>query len=143
MFLLSLLLVCASVRAFEDSVTDYAPSVNVECPDNTNTQFVREFTASNQSLNPQEAEYVATRLNTTIVDAWKDWLGSGDQLGYNVSYFQGIFPKIGLALPGGGLRAAQWGASLQQPFVLIVLKNWCQLAWHPPQQPLIQQGTSN
>ncbi|THV07356.1 phospholipase B [Dendrothele bispora CBS 962.96] len=113
MFLLSLplLLVCAFVRAFEDSVTDYAPSVNVECPDITNTQFVREFTASNQSLNPQEAEYVATRLNTTIADAWKDWLGSGDQLGYNVSSFQGVFPKIGLALPGGGLRAAQWGAS--------------------------------
>jgi len=111
MFLLSLLLASTPVHAFLDSVTDYAPSVNVECPDITNTNFVREFSASNQSLNPQEAEYVATRLNTTIAEAWKEWLGSGEQLGYNVSSFQGFLPKIGLSLPGGGLRAAQWGAS--------------------------------
>ncbi|KAF5367448.1 hypothetical protein D9758_003652 [Tetrapyrgos nigripes] len=111
MFLLFLLLAGTSVGAFQTSVTDYAPALNVPCPDITNTEFVREFTASNQSLNPREVEYVQTRLNSTIPEAWKDWLGDGSQIGYNASSFQGLFPKVGLALPGGGLRAAQWGAA--------------------------------
>ncbi|KAE9401546.1 phospholipase B [Gymnopus androsaceus JB14] len=97
--------------AFENSITDYAPIVNIDCPDFSTTEFVREWTATNQTVNPNEQEYVDTRINTTIAAAWIDWIGDGSQIGYNASSFTGIFPKIGLAIPGGGLRAAQFGAA--------------------------------
>ncbi|KAF5389496.1 hypothetical protein D9757_004325 [Collybiopsis confluens] len=109
--LVGLLTVAAFSAAFEDSVADYAPAVNIDCPDLESTEFVREWTASNQTLNPKEAAYVETRLNTTISQAWDDWLGDSSQLGYNTSSFLGNFPKIGIAIPGGGLRAAQYGAA--------------------------------
>ncbi|KAJ7733742.1 phospholipase B [Mycena maculata] len=94
----------------QENVTDYAPSVNVECPDFSTTSLIREFTPQNQSLHPSEVEYVESRLNTTVKAAWNDWLGDGSVLGYNLSAFQDVFPKVGLAIPGGGLRAAQYGA---------------------------------
>ncbi|KAJ7262254.1 phospholipase B [Mycena haematopus] len=94
----------------QDNVTDYAPSVNVECPDFSTTSLIREFTPQNQSLHPSEVQYVNSRLNTTVQTAWNDWLGDGSHLGYNLSVFQGHFPKVGMAIPGGGLRAAQYGA---------------------------------
>lgn len=99
-----------TTNPFQDSVTDYAPSVNVQCPDLSTTQFIREFTPQNQTLHPQEAEYIKTRATTVLPDAWKAWLGDGSKLGYNLSQFEGNFPLIGLAIPGGGLRAAQYGA---------------------------------
>ncbi|KAJ6472715.1 phospholipase B [Mycena vitilis] len=95
----------------QDHVTDYAPSLNVECPDFSTTSLIREFSPQNQSLHPSETAYVDGRLNTTVRDAWNTWLGDGSGLGYNLSLFQGHFPKIGLAIPGGGLRAAQYGAA--------------------------------
>ncbi|KAF8210154.1 phospholipase B [Mycena galopus ATCC 62051] len=94
----------------QDNVTDYAPAVNVECPDFSTTSLIREFTPQNQSLHPSEVEYVNSRLNGTVAVAWNEWLGDGTQLGYNLTAFQGLFPKIGMAIPGGGLRAAQYGA---------------------------------
>lgn len=110
-FLLGLLALSATTMAFENSVTDYAPSVNIACPNLETTTFVREWTAANQTLNVGEEAYVNTRINTTIAQAWNDWLGNGSQLGYNTTSFQGNFPKIGIAIPGGGLRAAQVGAA--------------------------------
>lgn len=109
--LLGLLALFATTAAFEDSVTDYAPAVNIPCPDLSTTDFVREWTASNQTINPKEVDYVETRMDSTIAQAWIDWLGNGSQLGYNSTAFQGNFPKIGIAIPGGGLRAAQYGAA--------------------------------
>ncbi|KAJ7462207.1 phospholipase B [Mycena galericulata] len=94
----------------QENVTDYAPTVNTECPDFSTTSLIREFTPQNQSLHPSEVEYVESRLNTTVKDAWNQWLGNGSALGYNISAFQDVFPKVGLAIPGGGLRAAQYGA---------------------------------
>ncbi|KAJ7084311.1 phospholipase B [Mycena belliarum] len=94
----------------QDNVTDYAPSLNVECPDFSTTSLIREFTPQNQTLHPSEVQYVEGRLNKTVQDAWNAWLGDGSGLGYNLSAFQGHFPKVGLAIPGGGLRAAQYGA---------------------------------
>ncbi|KAJ6609839.1 phospholipase B [Mycena sp. CBHHK59/15] len=94
----------------QDSVTDYAPSTNVECPDFSTTSLIRDFTPQNQSLHPDEARYVNNRYNTTAQDAWNTWLGDGSRLSYNLSAFQGHFPKVGLAIPGGGLRAALYGA---------------------------------
>ncbi|KAJ6586847.1 phospholipase B [Mycena vulgaris] len=94
----------------QDNVTDYAPSLNVECPDFSTTSLIREFTPQNQTLHPSEVKYVDGRFNTTVQDAWNAWLGDGSRLSYNLSAFQGHFPKVGLAIPGGGLRAAQYGA---------------------------------
>ncbi|KAF7376080.1 Lysophospholipase [Mycena sanguinolenta] len=102
--------VLAQTLLSQSVVTDYAPAVNVECPDFSTTSLIREFTPQNQSLHPSEVAYVEGRLNTTVQTAWNDWLGNGTQLGYNLSAFQGFFPKIGMAIPGGGLRAAQYGA---------------------------------
>lgn len=95
----------------QDSVTDYAPSTNIQCPDLSTTSLIRVFTPQNQTLHPEEVEYINTRINTVLPDAWNAWLG-GDSArhGYNVSDFQGNFPKVGMAIPGGGLRAALYGA---------------------------------
>lgn len=95
---------------FQDSVTDYAPSTNVECPDLSTTSLIRVFTPTNQSLHPDEDDYIKTRASTVLPDAWKAWLGDGSRLSYNISAFEGAFPKVGIAIPGGGLRAAQYGA---------------------------------
>ncbi|CAK5281501.1 unnamed protein product [Mycena citricolor] len=70
----------------QDNVTDYAPSVNVQCPDFSTTNLVREFTPQNQTLHPAEIEFVNKRLNTTVQDAWYAWL-NGSALGYNISAF--------------------------------------------------------
>ncbi|KAJ7072397.1 phospholipase B [Mycena amicta] len=94
----------------QDNVTDYAPSVNVECPDLSTTSLIRQFSPQNQTLHPKESQYVDGRYNTTVQDAWNAWLGDGSALGYNTSAFRGHFPKVGIAIPGGGLRAAQYGA---------------------------------
>jgi hypothetical protein len=95
----------------QDSVTDYAPSMNVECPDLSRTSLIREFTPENQTLHPQEVEYINTRASTVLPDAWKEWLGgSNAKHGYDLTKFQTL-PKVGLAIPGGGLRAALYGAA--------------------------------
>lgn len=108
----------------QDNVTDYAPSLNVECPDFSTTSLIREFTPQNQSLHPSEVQYVEGRFNTTVQAAWNTWLGDGSALSYNLSAFQGHFPKVGLAIPGGGLRAAQFGAGcLSGASRSCVLKN--------------------
>ncbi|KAF7298251.1 Lysophospholipase [Mycena chlorophos] len=91
----------------QDNVTDYAPATNVECPDLSTSSLLREWSPQNQTLHPAETAYVDSRFNTTIQSAWNEWLNSS-ALGYNVSAFQGMFPKVGIAAPGGGLRAAQY-----------------------------------
>ncbi|KAL0581867.1 hypothetical protein V5O48_000235 [Marasmius crinis-equi] len=100
------------VSAFQSAVTDYAPLVNQPCPDLATTEFVRTWTPQNQTLNAKEDLYVSTRQNTTIPSAWKDWLGDASQIGYNFSSFNQSLPKVGIAVPGGGLRAAQVAAAI-------------------------------
>ena len=96
----------------QDSVTDYAPSTNVECPDFSTTSLIRVFTPENQTLHPDEVAYVNQRASSVLPDAWQSWLGANEAgHGYNLSAFQGKYPKIGMAIPGGGLRAALYGAS--------------------------------
>ncbi|RXW14305.1 hypothetical protein EST38_g11554 [Candolleomyces aberdarensis] len=95
----------------QTSVTDYAPFTNVDCPDFSTQPLLRTFSAENQTLHPQEVEYVNTRSQTVLPRAWADWLGDGSSLGYTLSDFQNNFPKVGIAIPGGGLRAAQYGAA--------------------------------
>ena len=132
---LSTLALTGVVYAFNGSVTDYAPLVNQPCPNITTDPLLRVFTPKNQSLHPREEEYVDTRLTTVIPDAWKDWIGDGSAIGYNLSAFVDVsgggngngngngttganattsrrFPKIGIAVSGGGYRAAQYGAGV-------------------------------
>lgn len=92
-------------------VTDYAPQTNVECPDFSTTSLVRTWTPQNQTLHPMEEDFINAR-SQAILPAWKDWLGDGSRMGYDLSALNltGLWPKTGIALPGGGLRAAQFGA---------------------------------
>ncbi|KAF8071892.1 phospholipase B [Lyophyllum atratum] len=95
----------------QDSVTDYAPNTNVECPDFSTTSLTRVFTPQNQTLHPEETEYISKRASTVLPEAWREWLGADNaRHGYNFSDFQGNFAKIGMAIPGGGMRAALYGA---------------------------------
>ncbi|KAF9478647.1 phospholipase B [Pholiota conissans] len=103
------------IAALASQVTDYAPKTNVECPDLSTAPLIRSFSPQNQTLHPAEVGYVATRRNTVIPAAWADWIGDGSSLGYNLASFNSsLFPNIGFAIPGGGLRAAQYGAAVLQ-----------------------------
>jgi lysophospholipase len=110
---LSALALAGVAYALNESITDYAPLVNQPCPNVTTDPLLRIFTPKNQSLHPGEAEYVNTRLTTVIPNEWKNWIGDGSAIGYNLSSFnRSSFPKIGIAVSGGGLRAAQYGAGV-------------------------------
>ncbi|KAI0314922.1 phospholipase B [Amylostereum chailletii] len=107
---LSLLSLALDVFAQNEGlVTDYAPATNQPCPSDP---LIRVFTPQNQSLHPREAEYVNTRLTQIIPDAWQDWVGDGSSIGYDIKAFGGNFTKIGIAVSGGGYRAAQFGAGV-------------------------------
>jgi len=122
---LSTLVLTGVVSAFNGSVADYAPLVNQPCPNITTDPLLRTFTPQNQSLHPREEEYVTTRQTTVVPDAWRDWIGDGSAIGYNLSALvdvsggngttanaTGNFPKLGIAISGGGYRAAQYGAGV-------------------------------
>lgn len=95
------------------SITDYAPLVNQPCPNVTTNPLLRVFEPNSQSLHPREEEYVNTRLATVIPKEWENWIGDGSAIGYNLSSFNSTgFPKIGIAISGGGYRAAQYGAGV-------------------------------
>jgi lysophospholipase len=101
------------IHAVQNSVTDYAPQVNVECPDFSTTSLLRTWTPQTQSLHPQEEEYINTRTQNVLPNAWKDWIGNGSRMGYDLSDLNltNAFPKIGITCPGGGLRAALFAAA--------------------------------
>lgn len=110
---LSILTLTGVVYAQSGSVTDYAPLVNQLCPDVTNDPLLRVFTAVNQTLHPSEESYVNTRLTTVIPDEWKNWVGDGSAIGYDLSSLNSSsFPKVGIAIGGSGLRGAQYGAGV-------------------------------
>ena len=110
---LSALALTGVVYALNGAVTDYAPLINQPCPDANTDPLLRVFTAVNQSLHPREQSYVNTRLTTVIPNEWKNWIGDGSAIGYNLSSFNSSsFPKIGIAVGGRGLRAAQYGAGV-------------------------------
>ncbi|KAG8213909.1 phospholipase B [Butyriboletus roseoflavus] len=108
---LSFLLSISSVAA-QGSIADYAPTLNVPCPQTSNGVLVRTFTPQNQALNPQEGSYVAARESKVIPNAWSDWVGNGSAVGYDFSLFNASLPKLGIALGGEGYRTAQFGAGV-------------------------------
>lgn len=90
----------------------YAPTAGSPCPNITQNPLLREFTAETQALHPQESTYVNTRESTVIPKAWQDWLGTGSQIGYDVSALSKNFSRVGIAFSGGGFRAAQYSAGV-------------------------------
>ena len=83
----------------------YAPKTNQQCPQT----LLRQPPALNQTLSPSEVSYLAERRKL-FPDAWRDWLGDGSNLGYNLDSL-GItanngsgLPIIGIAVSGGGYR---------------------------------------
>lgn len=93
--------------------SSYAPTPNVECPDAS--ALLRTFPASNQTLSSGETAYIAGRAQG-LPQAWKDWLGDGSHLGYDLSKFAAAFPKVGIAVSGGGFRASLFGAGIVAAF---------------------------
>lgn len=95
----------------QEKVTDYAPRTAVDCPDISTQPLLRTWRAEEQTLHPREEDYIGNREKTVLPNAWKDWLGDGSKLGYDISKFEGKWPRVGIAIPGGGLRAAQYGGA--------------------------------
>ena len=83
----------------------YAPKTNQRCPET----LLRQPPALNQTLDPNEVSYLAERRKL-FPDAWRDWLGDGSKLGYDLDKL-GVtadngssLPVIGIAASGGGYR---------------------------------------
>lgn len=83
----------------------FAPKTNQPCP----ATLLREPTPTNQTLNPNEVQYLADRRKQ-FPDAWNSWLGDGSKLGYDLNKLgmtsnngSGI-PVIAMAVSGGGYR---------------------------------------
>jgi lysophospholipase len=104
-------LLLATLARAQGSPKDYAPQTNVKCPDTTKTPLLREFTPQTQALNPDERAYIEDREAHVIPQAYKDWIGDGSALGYNLADFAN-FSRVGIAISGGGYRAAQYGAGV-------------------------------
>jgi hypothetical protein len=71
--------------------------------------LLRQPPASNQTLHPNESQYLADRRKL-FPDAWRAWVGDGSKLGYDLDKL-GItanngsgLPVIGIATSGGGYR---------------------------------------
>jgi len=95
---------------FSDAKRSYAPKTNQACPDT----LLRQTSASTQALNPNELQYLADRRKL-FPDAWRDWVGDGNHLGYDLCKLgmtaddpYGL-PVIGIALSGGGHRSVSIG----------------------------------
>ncbi|PBK78822.1 phospholipase B [Armillaria solidipes] len=106
--LVVLTLCLARVAAQGLTVTDYAPSTGVTCPQ---TSLLRVFSAQNQSLNPSEIDFIQGRERVTL-EAWNTWIGNGSTLGYNMSFSADNAPRVGIGLSGGGFRASLYGAGV-------------------------------
>jgi len=85
--------------------SSFAPKTNQQCP----ATLLREPPATNQTLNPNEVQYLEDRRKQ-FPDAWRNWLGDGSKLGYDLNKL-GItsnngsgLPIIGIAVSGGGYR---------------------------------------
>ncbi|KAH7910589.1 phospholipase B [Hygrophoropsis aurantiaca] len=88
--------------------SEYAPTRNVQCP----STLLRDVTPQSQTINAQEQSYISGRETGPVKNAWSDWLQNGQELGYDINSFEGKYPRVGIAVGGGGYRAAQYGAGV-------------------------------
>ena len=99
----------------------YAPKTNQQCPET----LLRQPPALNQTLSTSEVRYLAERRKL-FPDAWRDWLGDGSNLGYDLAAL-GItanngsgLPVIGIAASGGGYRCVSMRTHAKTKKALIV-----------------------
>ena len=85
----------------------YAPKTDQACP----AVLLRQPSpALDSRLNRNEVRYLADRRKL-FPDAWKDWVGDGAHLGYDLDklkitgYDPYGLPVIGIAMSGGGHRS--------------------------------------
>lgn len=89
----------------------YRP-VNVTCPPRSLLRNAGTAAANNQSINPDEASYVERRRQNEVGSAFEAFLANNitgydlAALAPNASYW----PTVGIAVSGGGFRAALVGA---------------------------------
>ena len=98
--------------AGQTAVLQYAPSTMVQCPDVSTQPLLRLFTPQTQAIHPFEIDYIQSKESNVLPSAWAAWLGNASQLGYDSPDFGGNYSKIGMAISGGGYRAAQYGAGV-------------------------------
>lgn len=103
---LTLTLCALASFPFSNAKPSYAPKTDQACPDN----LLRQPSGSNHTLNPNEVQYLADRREL-FPDAWRDWVGDGTRLGYDLdklkmtAYDPSGLPVIGIAISGGGWRS--------------------------------------
>jgi lysophospholipase len=90
----------------------YAPNTQVSCPSSP-IDLLRVIPPINQTLHPQEQEYISQRART-VPQAWQAWLGDGSAAGYDISLLRSHLPRVSIAISGGGERASLFGASVLQ-----------------------------
>ncbi|GJE87418.1 lysophospholipase [Phanerochaete sordida] len=101
----------------------YTPH-GASCPNVT--QFIRLAGSENQTLSPQELSYISARTNGTGAGAWQTYLQNVQNAAqaqnvtlpaYMTALLSGsasgaALPNVGLAVSGGGLRAATFNAAV-------------------------------
>lgn len=109
----------------------YAPKTSQRCPET----LLRQPPALNQTLSPSEAQYLAERRKH-FPDAWRDWLGDGRNLGYDLEKL-GItsnngsgLPIIGIAASGGGYRCASMLAPPPKMLIVSFLQRSTIRCWY-------------
>lgn len=93
--------------------SSYAPTV-VSCPGSNFTSILRNST-TNQTLNPDEIAYITERETITAI-AFQTYLANRTSQVYAGNNVSSLNPKIGLALSGGGMRAALYAAGVLAAF---------------------------
>jgi lysophospholipase len=96
----------------QSAVLQYAPSTMVQCPDVSTQPLLRVFTPQSQVIHPLEMDYIQSKESNVLPSAWTAWIGNASQIGYDSPEFGGNYSKIGMAISGGGYRAAQYGAGV-------------------------------
>ncbi len=110
----------ASAQSNNDARLAYTPSIGTCASD---FQLVRSAGATNQSLGPDESNYVSTRKSQVLPGAWSTYLQNvqatnvtlpdyvTSTLGNGSNNGMGL-PNLGIATSGGGYRAALFGAGV-------------------------------
>lgn len=93
----------------------YKPT-NVTCPSRSLVRNAGTNAANNQTVNPDEASYIARRKQI-VASAFQDFLGQDNLTGYDLNAIApnaSYWPTVGIAVSGGGFRAALVGAGTFQ-----------------------------
>ena len=110
--LLCATLLLASTAVHGQYTNGYKPT-NVTCPSRSLIRNAGTNAANNQTVNPDEASYIQRRKQQVVAQAFQDYLGSDNATGYDLQAIAPnatYWPTVGIAVSGGGYRAALVGA---------------------------------